>query len=100
MWDLAAPPQVNPLRSFEEHKREVYCVAWNGAGKRDLLLSASWDDTIKLWAPGERPHALRTFAEHAYCVYAATWNPRHPEVFASASGDCTLKARPCVHLGG
>ena len=23
IWDVAAPPQANPLRSFEEHQREV-----------------------------------------------------------------------------
>ena len=23
IWDLSAPPQANPLRSFEEHTREV-----------------------------------------------------------------------------
>ena len=23
VWDVQAPPQANPLRSFEEHKREV-----------------------------------------------------------------------------
>ncbi len=24
VWDLHAPPTANPLRSFEEHSREVY----------------------------------------------------------------------------
>lgn len=23
VWDVSAPPQANPLRSFEEHKHEV-----------------------------------------------------------------------------
>ena len=34
---------------------------------------------------------MRTFAEHAYCVYAAVWSPQHADIFATASGDCTLK---------
>jgi len=29
VWDVAAPPQMNPLRSFEEHTHEVYAVHWN-----------------------------------------------------------------------
>merc|ERR1719443_749152 len=54
VWDLQAPPQMNPLRSFEEHSHEVYCVDWNLA-RRDCFLSASWDDTIKLWDLQHRP---------------------------------------------
>ena len=34
---------------------------------------------------------MRTFAEHSYCVYAAVWSPQHADIFATASGDCTLK---------
>jgi peroxin-7 len=89
VWDLSAPPGANPLRSLEEHTHEVYCVAWNLA-RRDTFLSASWDDTAKLWSLGA-PRALRTFAEHGYCVYAAAWNPTAADVFATASGDCTVK---------
>lgn len=89
VWDLSAPPQANPLRSFEEHTHEVYAVSWNLV-RRDCFLSASWDDTAKLWTLGA-PGSVRTFAEHTYCVYAAAWNPANAEIFATASGDCTLK---------
>ncbi|CAI5475013.1 unnamed protein product [Closterium sp. Yama58-4] len=89
IWDLALPPASNPIRSFEEHIREVQSVDWNVV-RRDSFLSSSWDDTIKLWAL-ESGQSLRTFREHTYCVYSAVWNPAHPDVFASASGDCTLR---------
>lgn len=49
VWDVAGPPQMNPLRSFEEHTHEVYAVHWNQV-RRDCFLSASWDDTVKLWS--------------------------------------------------
>ena len=94
MWDLSAPPGANPLRSLAAHSHEVYCVAWRLGGGRDAFLSASWDDTAKLWSlggPGGGALPLRTFAEHGYCVYAAAWNPAAPDVFATASGDCTAK---------
>jgi peroxin-7 len=91
VWDLSAPPGANPLRSLEEHTHEVYCVAWQLGGRRDCLLSASWDDSAKLWSLAAGPRAIRTFAEHSYCVYAAAWNPTAPDVFATASGDCTVK---------
>ncbi|CAI5517788.1 unnamed protein product, partial [Closterium sp. Naga37s-1] len=69
IWDLALPPASNPIRSFEEHIREVQSVDWNVV-RRDSFLSSSWDDTIKLWAL-ESGQSLRTFREHTYCVYSA-----------------------------
>lgn len=90
VWDVAAGVAMNPLRSYHEHTHEVYSASWNIAGARDTFLTASWDDTIKLWSV-EAGASLRTFAEHAYCVYAAEWSPHHADIFASASGDCLLK---------
>ena len=89
VWDLAAPPGANPLRSFAEHSREAYALAWNPT-RRDTFLSAAWDDTVKLWSLAA-PASLRTFSAHTYCVYAVAWNPQQPDVFLSASGDCTVK---------
>ena len=54
MWDLSAPAGANPLRSYEEHPREVYSVAWNLI-RRDCFLSASWDFTSKARERSTRP---------------------------------------------
>ena len=83
VWDVAAPPMANPLRSLEEHTHEVYAVHWNQV-RKDCFLSASWDDTVKLWSLNGPPASLRTFAEHSYCVYAAVWSPQHADIFATA----------------
>jgi peroxin-7 len=83
----------NPIRSFEEHKAEVYSVDWNMVEK-ERFISGSWDDTIKLWHP-EVQHSIRTFREHQYCVYSAIWSPSNADLFASVSGDCTLKIWDC-----
>ena len=50
---------------------QVYHVNWNMV-RRNLFLSASWDDTAKLWDL-DHQQSLATFAEHTYCVYAASW---------------------------
>ena len=44
---------------------------WNLV-QRNLFLSGSWDDSIKLWDI-QHPTSLQTFKEHTYCVYAAIW---------------------------
>lgn len=76
----------------------MYCVAWNLV-RRDQFVSTSWDDSAKLWSAASRA-SVRTLREHAYCVYSAAWNPRSADVFATASGDCTLKARARGSGGG
>lgn len=89
IYDLSLPPTSNPTRSLHEHGRECHGVDFNIV-RKDSFLSASWDDTVKLWTV-DRPASVRTFKEHAYCVYSVAWNPRHADVFASASGDCTAR---------
>ena len=41
---------------------EVYGVDWNGVAG-DSFLSSSWDNTLKLWAPGNDA-SIQTWAEH------------------------------------
>lgn len=87
IWDLQAPPNMNPIRSLKEHQNEVPCVDWN-TSRRDQFLTSSWDDTVKLWTLNS-PTSIRTFQRHTYCVYTAKWNPQHSDVFLSTSGDST-----------
>ncbi|KAK9132128.1 hypothetical protein Scep_011656 [Stephania cephalantha] len=80
----------------------IYDVSWSESND-NLLISATGDGSVKIWDLAAPPTAnpsgpststlasVRTFKEHAYCVYAAAWNPRHADVFASASGDCTVR---------
>jgi len=71
VWDVQAPAGRNPVRSMQEHTHEVSCVDWN-AKATDRFLSASWDDSIKLWSLGAQT-SLATFARHQYCVYSVKW---------------------------
>ena len=64
----ADPPSLR----YEQHAwAQVYCLSWNMV-RRNVFLSGSWDDTIKLWDLAH-PASLATFKEHTYCVYAANW---------------------------
>ena len=50
---------------------QVYSLSWNLV-RRNVFLSSSWDDSIKLWDMNS-PASLATFKDHTYCVYAANW---------------------------
>ena len=79
------PPVV-----LKEHNKEVYSVDWTKTRQDQLIISASWDCTIKLWDPN-RKMSLNTFLGHEQLVYNAMWSPHVPNCFASVSGDGTLK---------
>lgn len=88
IWNLltpSIPPQV-----LHEHANEVYSVDWTRTHLDQLILSASWDCTIKLWDPN-RKASLNTYNGHSQLVYNAMWSPHIPNCFASVSGDGTLR---------
>lgn len=79
VWDVALPPEANPIFSCEEHQHEVYSLSWN-PNQRSVFLSGSWDDAIKLWNQEHLPRSVQTFTGHTYCVYTVEWSPMHAEV--------------------
>ena len=52
----------------------------------------TWATERTQWVP-ERGASLATFAGHEAPVYNALWSPHSPDVFASASADCTFRVR-------
>lgn len=88
--DLSAPPgPASVLRSYQEHKAEVYSVDWNLVHKHTFV-TGSWDHSLKVWDP-QLLHAISTLHEHQGCVYDAKWSPYNADVIASVSGDGTVK---------
>ncbi|CAH1374715.1 hypothetical protein MTP99_016033 [Tenebrio molitor] len=88
LWNLTAPN--TPPVTFWEHKKEVYSLDWSRTRQEQLILSASWDCSIKLWDPN-RQSSLSTFCGHSQLVYGAMFSTHVPNCFASVSGDGTLK---------
>ncbi|KAL1139094.1 hypothetical protein AAG570_009155 [Ranatra chinensis] len=88
IWNLNSPPL--PVKALKEHKKEVYSVDWSQTRQEQLVLSASWDCTVKLWDPNSAS-SLATFLGHTQLVYNAMWSPHVPSCFASVSGDGTLR---------
>jgi dynein intermediate chain len=53
----------------------------------DLMLSASFDWSIKLWYPKVRTDPLLTLESAQEYIYDVQWSPVHPACFASCDGD-------------
>lgn len=68
----------------------MYSVDWCKNRQEQLILSASWDSTIKLWDP-IRKSSLNTYIGHDELVYSAKFSFHSPNTFASVSGDGCLK---------
>lgn len=88
LWDLSSPN--SPPVTLWEHKKEVYSLDWSRTRQEQLILSASWDCSIKLWDPN-RQSSISTFCGHSQLVYNAMFSNHMPNCFASVSGDGTLK---------
>ncbi|XP_055982159.1 peroxisomal biogenesis factor 7 [Sorex fumeus] len=88
LWDTAKA--TGPLQVYREHTQEVYSVDWSQTRGEQLVVSGSWDQTVKLWDPTVGK-SLCTFRGHESVVYSTIWSPHIPGCFASASGDQTLR---------
>lgn len=88
LWNLSTP--TLPPCILHEHKKEVYSVDWSQTRQEQLILSASWDRTIKVW-DSHRKVSLNTYIGHSQLVYNAMWSPHIPNCFASVSGDGSLR---------
>jgi len=77
-----------PVKSWQEHNREVFAVSWNLVSK-DTFASSSWDGTIKIWSP-ERPSSIATLPTHS-CTYSTAFSPHSPSVLSSVSSDSNLR---------
>ncbi|GFN75614.1 peroxisomal targeting signal 2 receptor [Plakobranchus ocellatus] len=88
VWDVAQPQ--GPLKVLKEHTKEVNGIDWSQTRNEHLVISASWDKLLKVWDVS-KDQALQTFQGHDHIVYTCCWSPHIPGLFASASGDHTLR---------
>ncbi|XP_055700842.1 peroxisomal targeting signal 2 receptor [Phlebotomus papatasi] len=91
LWNADAEARsATPQSCYCEHRKEVYSVDWSRTRQEQLMLSASWDCTIKLWDP-HRSASISTYLGHSELVYSAMFSCHIPNTFASVGGDGYLK---------
>ncbi|XP_010537067.1 PREDICTED: uncharacterized WD repeat-containing protein C3H5.08c-like [Tarenaya hassleriana] len=72
----------NPIHEFRFHTGEILDISWS---KNNCLLSASMDNTVRLWRIGSND-CLGVFPHNTY-VTSVQFNPGHENYFISGSID-------------
>ena len=84
---LVVPRERVELTLVTGHSAPILACAWSPNGK--TLLSASSDNTLKLWDP-KNGKCTQTLTGHKNTVWACAWSP-DGKTLLSASSDNTLK---------
>ena len=81
------------VNTFKGHEAPICSLSYksNPTNKNldGLLISGSFDFSIKLWKPERSDSALHSLDVHEDYVTSVDWNPAHPAMFASV--DCAGK---------
>lgn len=64
---------------------QVSSVQWSVTRQEQVVLSASWDESVRLWDP-QALTCVGVFGGHVGNVYAASWSPQRHHTFASVAG--------------
>lgn len=83
------PDTAQPLLQYSAHSKEVSSVDWCSL-KKNLVASASWDGTIKIWSPSTNPAAPLAVipgTTNGGVIYEAAWSLHYPDTLLSATSD-------------
>lgn len=71
-----------PISSMSINNPSYECQALSG-----LVLTSSFDWTVKLWSPTDNKESIRTFEHSDDYIYDVAWNPVNPSLFATTNND-------------
>ncbi|XP_066137527.1 peroxisomal targeting signal 2 receptor [Euwallacea fornicatus] len=84
LWSLT---ESRLQSSFSAHNLEVSSVDWK---IESIILSASWDCTLKIWN-SETCQCILGFDGHSDAIHEAQFSPKITNLISSVSSDGTLK---------
>lgn len=86
---ISAPKSVSPSMVLTGHTRNVRALLWSSEMEH-ILLSGSWDGTIKIWDTS-KGYLLHTVVDHHADVYGLHSHPERPFCIVSSSRDTTIR---------
>jgi WD domain, G-beta repeat len=87
--DAVAQREISPLKTLLGHKSNIRALSWNYEN-RNILLSGSWDATIRIWETGHGV-CLSVISDHVADVYSILSHPDRPFTYMSCSRDSTVR---------
>lgn len=89
--------KAGTVATYQGHTAPVTALHWHPSSLNDeqgdysdLVLSSSFDWTVKLWNPKSRATPLHSFEAALDNCLDIEWHPRHPGVFAACQTDGTF----------
>ena len=102
---------VDKITMYDEHEGPISSITINNPSSEHsalsgLILTSSYDWTVKLWSPNDHKESIRTFEHSDDYVYDVSWNPSNPSVFASVNNEGAMDLfdltkdmeRPTAHV--
>jgi len=107
-------PEENIIESFTGHQGPITSLSMMNSFRdlssnaSNLLLSSSYDWTVKLWNPRLQFQPIWSFEAAEDCIYDVAWSPTNPTLFSSVDRDGYIDLWdlskdlevPCVHYKG
>lgn len=83
---------VDKIVMYDEHEGPISSISINNPSSEyqalsGLVLTSSYDWTVKLWSPNDNKESIRTFEHSDDYIYDVQWNPSNPSIFATVNND-------------
>jgi dynein intermediate chain, cytosolic len=79
------------IQMFDDHNGPISGLSINHSPEHDflngLVLTSSFDWTVKLWNPSQEEKLVKTFESSEDFIYDVKWNPANPSLFATVNND-------------
>ena len=84
------------IKDYQAHQMKVHSVAWNYDGRK--LASGSYDKNVTVFTlDRDRMNKDHVFRGHGDSVDQLCWHPSHPDLFATAACDKTVRIWDARH---
>lgn len=92
MYKNAIHNTADKIQMYDEHEGPISSISINNPSFEyqslsGLILTSSFDWTVKLWSPNNSKESIRTFEHSDDYIYDVSWNPANPSIFVTTNND-------------